>query len=658
MSGAGAWYEGDGLAYAARRGSQRGLLLSWLAHIGAGRSRELSAAGRAVSAAVSLILAVGFIAVAAGVYVDEALGLYLFLGGVLVLAFLHTTGNARRPTRDSVAGWVLALASAGCCAYFVLMQEVHKERLPVIDPLTTTDIAVSLALILLVLEATRRTIGVTLVLLVSLFLVYAVGGSRLSGAFSHRGMSLPEMIDQLVFSNNGLFGPALEVAAYLVFVFVLFGALLDRFGGADFFHRLSNALVGRQVGGPAKVAVVSSGLYGSVSGSPTADVVTTGSFTIPLMIRTGLTPVRAAAIEAAASTGGSILPPVMGSAAFLMSDFTGIPYGRIALAAIVPALLYYLCVYLSVALASHREGLRPLDEGRIERLRDVLVGQWIYLVPLVTIAWGVVALNRPAFAGALACAALVPIVLWRERHPLRIVSTVGRGLLEGMQRIVVVGVACAVAGLVVGTLSMTDLSGKISSGLFLLASGSHLLTVLTAVMVIIVLGMGMPVPAVYALSAVLAAPALISLGIETLPAHLLIVYYAAVSAITPPVAVASFAAASIARANPLAISVAACRVAAVAFVVPLVFINKPGLLGIGSPADIGLAVVTVASGALAMTIASEGWWRGPLSMAVRLALLALAVGLFVPSDLLNLVAGALLASLVAWRLRSPAAQHP
>ncbi len=627
--------------------------MSWLDHIGAGRSRELSAPARVVSAAVSLMLAVMFIGAAAGAYIDETLGLYLFLGGVLVLAFLHTTGNRLRPVHDSVAGWLLALASAGCCAYFVLMLPAHKERLPVIDPLTTADIAVSLALMLLVLEATRRTIGVTLVLLVSLFLVYAVGGSRLSGAFSHRGMGLPEMIDQLVFSNNGLFGPALEVAAYLVFIFVLFGALLDRFGGADFFHRLSNALVGRQVGGPAKVAVVSSGLYGSVSGSPTADVVTTGSFTIPLMMRTGFTPVRAAAIEAAASTGGSILPPVMGSAAFLMSDFTGIPYGKIVVAAIVPALLYYLCVYLSVALASQQAGLKPTEEGRIERLRDVLASQWFYLAPLVTIGWGVIALNRPAFAGALACAALVPIVLWRERHPMRIAASVGRGLVEGMQRIVVVGVACAVAGLVVGTLSMTDLSGKISSGLFLLASGSHLLTVLTAVLVIIVLGMGMPVPAVYALSAVLAAPALISLGIETLPAHLLIVYYAAVSAITPPVAVASFAAASIARANPLAISVAACRIAAVAFVVPLVFITKPGLLGIGSLLDIALAIVTVALGALAMTIATEGWWRGPLTPVVRVALLVLTVGLYVPSGLLNLAACVALAGLLAWRLRAP-----
>lgn len=632
--------------------------MSWLERLGAGRPRPLGRVGRGVSAAVALALSVTFIAAAAGAYIDEALGLYLFLGGVLVLAFLHTTGHPYRPERETFTGWGLALASAGCCAYFVVMLDTHKDRLPVIDPLTTMDIAVSILLLVLVLEATRRTIGMTLVVLVGLFLVYAVAGDRLTGAFSHRGMSLPEMVDQLVFTNNGLFGPALEVAAYLVFVFVLFGALLDRFGGADFFHRLSNALVGRQVGGPAKVAVVSSGLYGSVSGSPTADVVTTGSFTIPLMMRTGFTPVRAAAIEASASTGGSILPPVMGSAAFLMSDFTGIPYGRIAVAAIVPALLYYLCVYLSVSLAARQAGLKPVEEGRLERLRDVLAQQWIYLVPLITIGWGVIALNRPAFAGALACAALLPIVAWRERSPLRMVVSIGRGLVDGMQRIVVVGVACAVAGLVVGTLSMTDLSGKISSGLFTLATGSHALTVLTAVLVIVVLGMGMPVPAVYALAAVLAAPALVSLGIDTLPAHLLIVYYAALSAITPPVAVASFAAASIAKANPLAISLMACRIAAVAFVVPLVFIGKPGLLGLGGLTEVFAAVVTVALGALAMTVALEGWLRRPLHPAVRMALLALAFGLFAPVPSLNLACMALLAALAAWHLRRTVADAP
>jgi TRAP transporter 4TM/12TM fusion protein len=628
--------------------------MAFLELIGAGRSRELSPAARVVSGVISLGLAITFVAVAAGAYIDEAFGLHLFLGGVLVLAFLHTTGNAHRPTRDSIGGWVLAILSAGCCSYFLLMHETHANRLPVLDPLTQTDLAVSLLLMLLVLEATRRTIGLTLVLVVASFLIYAVLGDRLTGSFAHRGMSLPEMVDQLVFTNNGLFGPALEVAAFLVFIFVLFGALLDRFGGADFFHDLASSLVGRQVGGPAKVAVVSSGLYGSVSGSPTADVVTTGSFTIPLMIRTGLSRVRAGAIEAAASTGGSILPPVMGSAAFLMADFTGIPYGEIALAAVVPAVLYYICVYLSVNLEAQRSGLKPDSSQVLPRFTEVLRRDWIYLVPLVTIAWAVVSLNRPSFAGALACAALIPIVLMRTRPWQAIPARIGRGLIDGMQRIIVVGVACAVAGLVVGTLSMTDLSGKISSALFMLAGGNYALTVGTAILVIIVLGMGMPVPAVYALSAVLAAPALIALGIPVLPAHLLIVYYSAVSAITPPVAVASFAAASIAGANPLPISLLACRIAAVAFVIPIVFISQPALLLIGSGFEIAEAIISVSLGCLAMTIAAEAWLRGPIGGLERGGLTAIALALFAPSVAWNVGAALVFALWLAWRLRRPA----
>lgn len=619
--------------------------------IGSGRSRTLGPAGRLLSAVISLSLAVTFIAVAAGVYLDEMIGLFIFLGGVLSLAFLHTTGNARRPTTETWTSWLLTLISIGCSVYFIVMHDVHKDRLPVLDPLTPADVAVSVVLIALVLEATRRTVGVVLVMLVGLFLTYAAFGHKLSGAFSHRGMSLPEMIDQLVFTNNGLFGPALEVAAYLVFIFVLFGALLDKFGGGDFFHDLSNALVGRQVGGPAKVAVLSSGLYGSISGSPTADVVTTGSFTIPLMIRTGFSRVRAGAIEAAASTGGAILPPVMGSAAFMMSDFTGIPYGNIALVAIVPGFLYYLCVYMGVTLSAHHAGLKPLEQSDIPKVSAVLKRDWIYLVPLVTIAWAVLALNRPAFAGAVACLALVPVVLLRCRPLTDLPKRLGQALIEGMQRMITVGVACAVAGLVIGTLSMTDLSGKISSALFVLASGNFALTVFTAIVVIVVLGMGMPVPAVYALSAVLAAPALIALGISTMASHLLVVYYAAVSAITPPVAVAAFAAASIAKANPMPIGFVACRIAAVAFVIPLVFVARPELLLEGPTLDVIGVCAATALGSVLMTIAFEDYAFGKLGSTTRLSFGVLAILMFMPAAELNAVAAAASLAWLGWRYR-------
>jgi TRAP transporter 4TM/12TM fusion protein len=510
-----------------------------------------------------------------------------------------------------------------------------------------------------VLEATRRCIGFTLVALVLIFLVYGIFGDALGGSFSHRALSTQEILDHLVFSRNGLQGPPLEVAAFLVFVFVLFGALLDRWGGGDFFHDLSSAIVGRQVGGSGKVAVVSSGLYGSISGSPTADVVTTGSFTIPLMIRTGLKPSYAAAVEAAASTGGAILPPVMGTAAFLMVDFTGISYGAIVLASIVPALLYYLAVFLSVHLRAHADGLRPMRGTASPPLLAVLRRDWLFFVPIVVLVWGVLQLDRPAYAGAIACITLVPIAIHRDRNARRIASALVAGLREGMLRIIGVGVACAVAGLVVGTLSMTDLTGKISSGMFALAAGNHVLTLVTATAVIILLGMGMPTPAVYALSAVLAAPALLEMGVDLLPAHLFIVYFASMSAITPPVAVAAFAAASIADENPIRVGFLACRVAFVAFLLPFVFIWNPALLLQGDALSVGLRVAAATCAVVAFSGVLERYLFGPLTGVLRLATAGIGVLLIVPQPWTDLAGLVLFSGLMAWlvlRKRVPATQ--
>jgi TRAP transporter 4TM/12TM fusion protein len=452
---------------------------------------------------------------------------------------------------------------------------------------------------------------------VLLFLAYAVFGDWIQGPFYHRTLSFQEMLDQLVFTTNGIFGSALHVAAFLVLVFVTFGALLDRCGGGDFFFDLANSLVGKQVGGPAKVAVVSSGLYGSISGSPTADVVTTGAFTIPMMIRTGLSPVYAAAVEATASTGGALLPPVMGTAAFLMSDFTGIPYGTIAVSAIAPALLYYMSIFLAVHGHARVSGLRPSAKIDSPSLLTVLRRDWYYFVPIAILIWFVLAYDRPVFSAALALVSLVPITLWRTRDLPKMANTILDAFDDALRRMTGIGVACAVAGLVVGTLAMTDLTGKISSAMFVLAKGNEVLTLLIATVVVIVLGMGMPTPAVYALSAVLAAPALLALGVPMLPAHLFIVYFASMSAITPPVAVAAFAAGSIAHANPMAIGLLCCRLAVVAFIIPFVFIYHPGLLLSGQLPTVVFDIASAALAVFALVAAAEGYALSPLSLFWR-----------------------------------------
>jgi TRAP transporter 4TM/12TM fusion protein len=577
-----------------------------------GRPRELGAIESASIFALAAVTCTLFVTVAFGFYIDGALLLYWFLGVVLAVSFLTVNGNPARPRRGTPFGWAAAALALAIAVYFIARQPFYERRLPMIDELSVLDQAAGIAAILLILEATRRVIGVTLVVVVLLFLAYGVLGQFIQGPFYHRALSLPEMLDQLVFTTNGVFGSALHVAAFLVFVFVIFGAMLDRSGGGDFFFDLANSLVGRQVGGPAKVAVVSSGLYGSISGSPTADVVTTGAFTIPMMIRTGLTPVYAGAVEATASTGGALLPPVMGTAAFLMSDFTGIPYSSIVVAAVVPALLYYLSIFLAVHGHARVAKLSPSTGADTPSLTAVLRRDWYYFVPIALLVWFVLEYDRPVFSAALALASLLPIALWRRRS----IPEVGRMLLaafdDALRRMTGIGVACAVAGLVVGTLAMTDLTGKISSMLFALAQGNEVLTLFTATIVVIVLGMGMPTPAVYALSAVLAAPALIALGVPLLPAHLFIVYFSSMSAITPPVAVAAFAASTIARANPMTIGLVCCRLAMVAFIIPFVFIYHPGLLLMGDARIIALELAGSALAVIALVAGTEGYLFVPL----------------------------------------------
>ncbi|HWE79574.1 MAG TPA: TRAP transporter fused permease subunit [Pseudolabrys sp.] len=585
--------------------------------IAPGQPRELGAAESAFIYVLAAVTCSVFVAVAYGTYINGMLLMYAFLGVVLAVSFLTLNANPLRPRKGSWFGWIAAALSLALALYFMVRDPYYETRLPMVDALTLGDQIAGVLSVVLILEATRRVIGFTLVAVVLVFLAYGVFGQYIQGPFYHRALSLQEMLDQLVFTTNGVFGSALHVAAFLVFVFVTFGALLDRCGGGDFFFDLANSLVGKQVGGPAKVAVVSSGLYGSISGSPTADVVTTGAFTIPMMIRTGLSPVYAGAVEATASTGGALLPPVMGTAAFLMSDFTGIPYGTIAIAAVPTALLYYLSLFLAVHGHAHITGLKPSATADTPRFLSVLRRDWCYFVPIGILIWFVLAYDRAVFSAALALAALVPIALWRTRSPGKTVTAILSAFDDALRRMTGIGVACAVAGLVVGTLAMTDLTGKISSAMFVLAKGDEVLTLIIATLVVIVLGMGMPTPAVYALAAVLAAPALLALDVPMLPAHLFIVYFASMSAITPPVAVAAFAAGSIARANPMAIGLLCCRLAVVAFIIPFVFIYHPGLLLIGSTQTIVLDLASAMLAVIALVAATEGYVFVPLPPLMR-----------------------------------------
>jgi TRAP transporter 4TM/12TM fusion protein len=341
----------------------------------------------------------------------------------------------------------------------------------------------------------------------------------------------------------------------------------------------------------------------------------------------------------------------MGTAAFMMSDFTGIAYSKIVIASIVPAFIYYLAVYLAVHFHARRVGLKPTVEGRGERVLTVLAENWLFLVPIALIVWIVLTVDRPDLSAAVAIAALALVALIRSRDPKATVARLRDGLGDALSRACGVGVACAVAGLVVGTLSMTDLTGKISSMLFALAPGNLLLTLIIAALVTIVLGMGMPTPAVYALAAVLAGPAIVSLGIETLPAHLFIVFFASMSAITPPVAVAAFAAASIADANPMRIGLLACRIGVVAFLLPFAFVYQPGVLLIGDTATIVIQIAAALGATMALAGAAESWLGRPIGPVPRLFLAILGVAMIWPATGTSLAALSLFAGIALVMLR-------
>lgn len=555
----------------------------------------------------------------------------IFLCMMLVLTF-PLVGHSERadPTRPTVLDWILSAVSLSCLVFFVTEVETIAVRITLFDPMPLSYWIFGTLVLLLCIEASRRTVGMGLTALVIVLMIYNLAGHVLTGPLRH-GLITPEhFLDVMVFTTDGVFGVPIQVTATYAFLFVLFGVLLERSGGGDFFFGLAAAVSGRAVGGPAKVAVSSSALFGTLSGSPVSDVMTTGSVTIPIMKRLGYSPVLAGAVEVAASTGGSVLPPVMGTAVFLMVEFTGISYLEIAIASLVPAILYYVGVYIQVHLRSTRLGLRALPEEDIPALSTTLRGGWIFVVPLVTLVAALVAGYTPTMVALFGGVSVIVVWVlnWRSFSFGKLFDATAQATFN----MVAVTGACAAAGMVIGGITMTGLAGKVSE-LLVLAGGSNLEVILViAAGVTIFLGMGMPTPAAYALAAALLAPTLVNVfSLGLMQAHLFLLYFAVMSAMTPPVAVAAYAAAAIAFDNPMKIAVAACRLCVAAFMLPFAFVYTPGILFNGAPLDIAAAVVTVTIAVVLLSIAAEGFCRFPLPWWSRLALLVAALCYLVPS---------------------------
>ncbi len=578
------------------------------------------------------------------------------LGFVLVLVYLlypaHATGSKHRLAWYDV---LLAAAGAAVCGYIIWNYDVI-----VLDagPPTEMDFFFGCAAILLVLEATRRIVGLPITLVAVCFLLYAKFGNLIPGMMGHPGFSLQRIVGHMYLTTEGLFGMPLGVSASFVFLFILFGAFLHSTGLGKFFIDLALAAAGRFVGGPAKVAVLASGFFGTISGSSVANTVSTGTFTIPLMKSVGYRGAFAGAVEAASSTGGQIMPPIMGAAAFIMAQFLGVGYVEIAKAALIPALLYYLAVGFMVHMEAKRLGLKGIPRERLPRTWFVLRQGGYLLLPifvliylliqgytplksayyciLATVIISLVANNWKAWAGASSSGMTVGHAL-AQCNRLAF-KDILQAMENGGRLALGVAAACACTGFVIGVVTLTGVGLKLANAILTLSAGSFALTLFFTMLASIVLGMGLPTTAKYIVLATIAAPAIQTFGVPMLAAHLFIMYFGILADLTPPVALAAYAAAGIARSEPNATGFMAVKLALAGFLIPYIFCYNPGLLMIGaSNLEIVFIVCTAAVGIISLSFASVGYWLRNLFLWERLLLVGAAITLITPGLVTDII---------------------
>ncbi len=532
---------------------------------------------------------------------------------------------------------VLAILGTAIGLYMVIFYEdiVLRGGLPTMLDLTFAALAV-----LLVLEGSRRVVGAPISIIATIFIAYALLGPYIPGMLGHRGFAMKRILNHLYLTTEGILGLPLGVSATFVYLFILFGAFLHKSGLGKFFIDLALAATGHTVGGPAKVAVMASGLFGTISGSSVANVVTTGTFTIPLMKSIGYPPFFAGAVEAAASTGGQLMPPIMGAAAFVMSEFIGVPYVKIAIAAALPAVLYYLAVALMVHMEAKRLGLKGLPRETLPNAKKVLKEGGHLLIPLGVIIYMLVAGYTPLRAALVCIIATVVVAMMRKSTRLKF-SDIMQALEDGARSALGVAAACACAGIIIGIVTLTGLGLKMANGIILLAGGSFFFTLVFTMVASIILGMGLPTTAKYIILASMAAPAIQKFGVPPMAAHMFILYYGIIADLTPPVALAAYAGAGIAGANAMKTGWTSLRLAIAAFLIPFIFAYNPSLLMINTTAmEVIFVSTTALIGAFCLAVSGVGFWRGKLTIVERVAVFAAALLLIKPgitTDIIGVV---------------------
>ncbi|MCC0080059.1 MAG: TRAP transporter permease [Rhodobacter sp.] len=598
-----------------------------------GRAVPLSLAERALTAlaAVALAVAGGQLVTMwatgdliqtgadAGKHV-ATFGWPLIAGTLLALAAAWIA-PARDRGRFSWADGLLSLAAVIVAAYIILHADFLRVRAQVFPH--PNDMWASISGIVLILELTRRLAGLALVLIVAVFVAYGFLGPWLPGVLHHNGYA-PARFFAFLYTDNGILGPTTSISSTYIILFITFAAFLQASHVGEYFVNFAFAAAGSARGGPAKVAVFASGLMGMINGTSAGNVVATGSLTIPLMKRVGYKPRTAASVEAAASTGGQIMPPIMGAGAFIMAEITAIPYRDIAIAAIIPAVLYFVSVYFMVDKEALKNGMKGLPRDELPSFR--VMARRVFLFIPIAILIGALFMGYSVIrAGTLAMAASA-VVSWLTPNRMGIRDVLWALEIAARMAFQMVAV-CAAAGVIVGVIALTGVGTRFSSLLLTLAGQSQLVGMAFAMLVAIILGMGMPTTAAYAVAAAVIAPGLIRMGIDPLTAHFFIFYYAVISAITPPVALAAYAGAAIAQSDPMRTSVESFKFGLAAFVVPFMFFYSREMLMQGAWLDIAHVFVTALFGVFLMASAVQGWLFGRMGPMLRVLTLIGALGM-------------------------------
>lgn len=557
--------------------------------------------------------------------------LHLMLACVLTFGGFNFKGK-KNDGRCRLTDWILIAATVFSMGYIVVENKVLENRLAFVTPFTTVQLVAVIMLVVLVLEATRRLTGLTLPIACLIFLAYAFWGDRFTGVLGHAPLSAKRILEQISITSEGIFGSSLGISATYVVIFIILAGFLETTGAGQFFIDIASSATGTKRGGPAKIAVVGSCLFGSISGSSVANVVSTGTFTIPLSKSVGYPSYFAGAVEAVASTGGQLMPPVMAAVAFIMADNLSVPYISICGAALIPAVLYYWSLFSMVDAKAVKLGIAGLKKEQLPQGREVLKNGWFLALPFLVLIALMMMNYTPMKAGFYAIISLLVILLIFDRKKLNW-ANITNALENGAKGVISVSVTSACAGIIVGVIMITGLGLKFTSIITTVSNGNLLIALILSAVVAIILGMGLPTVPAYIVMSSLVAPALIKMGVAPMAAHMFVLYFAVLSCITPPVAIASYAAAAIADANAIKVGFESVRLAVVAYIIPFVFVYNPVLLFDGKPIDIFLSFATAVLGCMALTWAIEGVVEGKIPWWARIVSLLAAAFLVWPEHL-------------------------